>query len=156
MLSSLGFPPMCWERSNIASVGFLFSPFLLTDNAAFPSFKSCPHAFWRHLAPYLFFTAVSSLSHNLFQPLPESYSQRACLNRRSFTQVFSLLTLASSQVTSARAMHCFVTFVFFFYWLYQIHAAVKKATVALSLYFINLMRQVFTLQYVKKVTTIVK
>lgn len=67
-------------------------------------------AIWLRIYSSLWFLHFLTTS---FQTLPESYSQRACLNRRSFTQVLSLLTLASCQVTSARAMHCFVTFVFF-------------------------------------------
>lgn len=53
----------------------------MTDNTAFLSFKSSPHAFRRHLALFLIFAVVSSLSHNLFQTLPKSYSQSTCLNR---------------------------------------------------------------------------
>lgn len=101
---------------------FLFSPFLLTDNAAFLSLKSCPHAFRRHLAPYLFFTAVSSLSHNLFETLPESYSQRARLNRRF---LFIDVGLLPGDVSEGHALLRNVC-VFLFYWLHQIHTAVKK------------------------------
>lgn len=45
------------------------------------SCKSSPHAFQHHLALFLFFIVVASLSHNLPRTLPKSYSQSICLNR---------------------------------------------------------------------------
>lgn len=105
---------------------FLFFSFLLTDNTAFLSFKSSPHIFRHHLALFLFFTVVSSLSHNLVQTLPKSYSQSTCLNRHGLWCYTSFLFIEvgplPSDISESNAGLCNVHFPSFsaiIYWLKQ-------------------------------------
>lgn len=113
---------------------FLFSPFLLTDNTAFLSFKSSLRALRRHLALFLFFTVVSSLSHNLFQTLPKSYSQSTCLNRHGLWRYTSFLFIETGplpgDISESCAVLCNVAFLSFsaiICWLKYIYRAVAKS-----------------------------
>lgn len=73
-----------WQTQE-AGAAFLFSPLWQTTQLFFfASFKVALVLFWRHLALFLYFAVVSSVSHNLFQTLPQSYSQSA-LSEKTWT-----------------------------------------------------------------------
>ena len=88
-----------------------------TFTMSFLSFKCSTHAFRRHLALFLFFTVVSSLSHNLFQTLPKSYSQSTCLNRHGLWRYTSFLFIdigpVPGDISESSAGLCNVPFLYF-------------------------------------------
>lgn len=59
---------------------------------------------------FLFFAMVSSLSHNLFQTLPKSYSQSTCLNRHGLwcytSSVFIEVGPLPGDISESHAMLC--------------------------------------------------
>lgn len=121
MLSSPGFSFIYSGRRNAATkyIFLFFFSFLLTDNTAVLSFISSPHAFRCHLALFLFFTVVSSLSHNLFQTLPKSYSQSTCLNRHGlWCFLFIEVGPLPGDISESRAALCNAPFLFlsFIHW----------------------------------------